>query len=40
VPQDSLTKTDGENYFSTMAGTPEEPYKTEDVRHIWDKTPP
>lgn len=40
VPQGSLIKTDGENYFATMAGNPEEPYKTEDVRHIWDKTPP
>lgn len=40
VPQDSLIKTDGTNYFATMAGIPEEPYKTEDVIYSWDKTAP
>ena len=40
VPQDSSLITDGYNYFSTRAGTPEEPYKTEDVVHSWNKTPP
>ena len=40
VPQDSLVKTDGTNYFATLAGTPEEPYKTEDVVYSWDKTAP
>lgn len=40
VPQQSLIKTDGENYFATTAGIPEEPYKTEDVNHIWNKTAP
>ena len=40
VPQASLVKTDGNNYFATMAGIPEEPYKTEDVVYTWDKTPP
>jgi hypothetical protein len=40
VPQGSLVKTDGENYFATLAGSPEEPYKTEDVRYAWNSTPP
>lgn len=40
VPQDSLIKTDGVNYFATMAGIPEEPYKTEDVVYAWNKTAP
>lgn len=40
VPQDSLVKTDGTNYFATLAGIPEEPYKTEDVVYSWDKTAP
>lgn len=40
VPQGSLIKTDGANYFATIAGNPEEPYKTEDVVYSWDKTPP
>jgi hypothetical protein len=40
VPQQSLTKTDGINYFSTLAGVPEEPYKTENVNQEWNKTKP
>jgi hypothetical protein len=40
VPQDSLVKTDGTNYFATFAGIPEEPYKTEDVVYAWNKTAP
>ena len=40
VPQGSLVKTDGENYFATLAGSPEEPYKTEDVKYAWNSTPP
>ena len=40
VPQQSLTKTDGHNYFSTIAGVPEEPYKTENVNQVWNKTVP
>ena len=40
VPQESLTKTDGQNYFSTRAGYPEEAYKTEDVNKAWNKTAP
>jgi len=35
-----LVKTDGTNYFATLAGNPEEPYKTEDVVYSWDKTAP
>jgi hypothetical protein len=33
-------KTDGANYFATLAGIPEEPYKTEDVVYSWSKTAP
>jgi hypothetical protein len=33
-------KTDGKNYFATLAGIPEEPYKTEDVNFTWNKTAP
>ena len=40
VPQGSLIKTDGANYFATLAGIPEEPYKTEDVNRVWNKTAP
>lgn len=40
VNQGCKLTTDGENYFSTIAGVPEEPYKTSDVVYIWDKTPP
>lgn len=40
VPQNSQVKTDGENYFATLAGIPEEPYKTEDVNFAWNKTAP
>lgn len=37
-----LTKiiTDGENYFSSVAGIMDEPYKTADVNHKWNKTKP
>ena len=40
VPQNSQIKTDGKNYFATLAGIPEEPYKTEDVNFTWNKTAP
>lgn len=40
VPQKTKIITDGENYFSTLAGVPEEAYKTEDVNKAWSKTPP
>ncbi len=40
VPQNSQVKTDGKNYFATLAGIPEEPYKTEDVNFTWNKTAP
>ena len=40
VPRATKTKTDGENYFSTLAGNEHEPYKTSDVNNIWNRTPP
>lgn len=40
VPDNTQLITDGENYFSTLAGSAEEAYKTADVEHIWDKTKP
>lgn len=41
VVQDSVkTLTDGEMYFSTRAGIPEESYKTKDVNYVWDRTLP
>lgn len=40
VPEDTKTLTDGEVYFSTLAGNPDEPYKTVDVENEWNKTKP
>ena len=40
VQKETKIITDGENYFSTLAGNPHEPYKTEDVNYIWNKTRP
>jgi hypothetical protein len=40
VPKDTKIVTNGEDYFSTIAGSAEESYKTEDVNLIWDKTAP
>jgi hypothetical protein len=40
IPQNTRLKTNGEDYFSTIAGTPEEAYKTEDINNVWNKTLP
>lgn len=40
VPEDTKILTDGEMYFSTIAGNPNEPYKTSDVINVWNKTKP
>lgn len=40
VPKDTTVKTNGIDYFSTVAGSAEEAYKTEDIYHIWEKTKP
>ena len=40
VPEDISVITDGENYYSTLAGNASEPYKTKDVKHAWNQTPP
>ena len=40
VQRDVKLLTDGETYFSTLAGSPHEPSKTSDVNNVWDKTPP
>ena len=40
VPKDTKILTDGENYFSTLAGDAADPVKTSDVNLSWDKTPP
>lgn len=40
VPKDTKVLTDGENYFSTLAGDAADPIKTSDVNLSWDKTPP
>lgn len=40
VTEDTKIATDGENYFSTVAGSAHEPYKTIDIEHIWSKTKP
>lgn len=40
VQRDVKILTDGENYFSTLAGDPHDPVKTSDVNYIWDKTRP
>ena len=40
VQEDVKTLTDGEVYFSTIAGNPAEAYKTADVDKEWNKTAP
>lgn len=40
VQEDVKSLTDGKTYFSTMAGLPNEPYKTSDVEKQWNKTAP
>ena len=40
MPKDTKILTDGENYFSTLAGDAADPVKTSDVNLSWDKTPP
>lgn len=40
VPKQTKITTDGENYFSTLAGIMDEPYKTADVNLKWNKTKP
>lgn len=40
VPKDTIIKTNGVDYFSTLAGTAEEAFKTEDIKNIWNKTLP
>ena len=40
VPKDTKIKTNGVDYFSTIAGSAEESYKTEDIVNIWNKTKP
>ena len=40
VPKDTKMLTNGSDYFSTLAGSPEEASKTEDVEKKWNKTVP
>lgn len=40
VPKDTTVKTNGVDYFSTVAGSAEEAYKTEDIYNVWEKTKP
>jgi len=40
IPEDTKIKTNGVDYFSTLAGSPDEPYKTKDIVNIWNKTLP
>ena len=40
VPKDTKLKTNGSDFFSTIAGSAEESYKTVDVVFNWSKTPP
>ena len=40
VPKDTTVKTNGVDYFSTIAGSAEEAYKTEDIYNVWEKTKP
>ena len=40
VPKDTTIKTNGVDYFSTLAGTAEEAFKTEDIFNKWNKTFP
>ena len=39
MQEDVKTLTDGDVYFSTLAGNPDEPYKTSDVKYEWRQTP-
>lgn len=40
IPEDIQITSDGENYYSTIAGNPSEPYKTIDVTKSWRDTVP
>ena len=40
IPKDTQIITDGENYFSSLAGNPQEAYKTVDLINDWDNTIP
>ena len=40
VPKDTKLKTNGTDYFSTIVGSAEESFKTEDVVNVWNKTAP
>lgn len=40
VPEDTKILTNGVDYFSTLAGNPDEPYKTVDILHAWKWTKP
>lgn len=40
IPEDISILSNGEDYFSTIAGSPSEPFKTIDVKYEWDKTVP
>lgn len=40
VPQNSKILTNGTDYFSTLAGYPEEAWRVVDIKQIWNETPP
>lgn len=41
VPYNTITPlTDGQNYFSSVVGDPNDPVKTADVKNVWNKTFP
>jgi hypothetical protein len=40
VPKDTKLKTNGSDFFSTIAGSAEEAFKTEDIYYVWNKTKP
>ena len=40
VPKDTKIKTNGTDYFSTIAGSAVEAYKTADIWNVWEKTLP
>jgi len=40
VPEDTKLVTNGTDYFSTLAGNPNEPWKTVDLVYEWKKTVP
>ena len=40
VPKETQLLTDGSNYFSSLAGNPQEAYKTSDIVNDWDNTVP